>query len=98
MAAIIRAALAHLQLQVPQADSAPPFEPLAQVGLQWLSTKAAFLLAIASGKRVGELHALSVSDACLRWDSQVLPFGQMWRSCQGASTSPLQSAYPAGTL
>ena len=62
--------------------SSPPFEPLAQVGLKWLSTKAAFLLTIASGKRVGGLHALSVSDACLRWDSQVLPFGQMWQPVQ----------------
>ncbi|XP_010783025.1 ryanodine receptor 2-like [Notothenia coriiceps] len=49
--------------------SSPPFEPLAQVGLKWLSLKAAFLLAITSGKRVGELHALSVSSTCLRWNS-----------------------------
>ena len=41
--------------------SSPPFEPLDQVGLKWLSMKAAFLLAINSAKRVGELHALSVS-------------------------------------
>ena len=47
----------------------PPFEPLAQAELKWVSTKTAFLLAIASAKRVGELHALSVSDSCLRWNS-----------------------------
>ncbi len=29
--------------------------------------KTAFLLAVASVKRVGELHALSVSELCLRW-------------------------------
>lgn len=45
----------------------PPFEPLAQADLKWLSCKTAFLLAIVSAKRVGELHALSVSQSCLRW-------------------------------
>ena len=52
-----------------EALSSPPFEPLGQGGLKWLSMKAAFLLAITSAKRVGELHALSVSDTCLRWNS-----------------------------
>ena len=47
----------------------PPFEPLAQAELKWLSCKTAFLLAITSAKRVSELHALSVSDSCLRWNS-----------------------------
>ena len=45
----------------------PPFEPLSQADLTRLSMKTAFLLAIATAKRVGELHALSVSQACLRW-------------------------------
>ena len=53
--------------------SSPPFEPLAQVGLWWLPTKAAFLLAMASGRQVGELHVISINDTCPRWDSQVLP-------------------------
>ncbi|KAK0139820.1 hypothetical protein N1851_023263 [Merluccius polli] len=52
-----------------EALSSPPFEPLGQVKLKWLSMKAAFLLAITSAKQVGELHALSVSDTCLRWNS-----------------------------
>lgn len=47
----------------------PPFEPLARTELKWVSVKTAFLLAIASAKRVGELHALSVSESCLRWNS-----------------------------
>ncbi|XP_073671778.1 uncharacterized protein [Paramisgurnus dabryanus] len=47
----------------------PPFEPLAQAELKWVSIKTAFLLAITSAKRVGELHALSVSNSCLRWNS-----------------------------
>ena len=37
--------------------------------LKWVSAKTAFLLAITSAKRVVELHALSVSDSCLRWNS-----------------------------
>ena len=38
----------------------PPFKPLAQAELKLVSTKTAFLLAT--------LHALSVSDSCLRWN------------------------------
>ena len=45
-----------------------PFEPLAHAELKWLSCKTAFILAITSAKRVGELHALSVSESCLRWN------------------------------
>ncbi len=44
----------------------PPFEPLAQEGLRWLSIKTTFLLAITSAKRVEELYALSVSKVFLR--------------------------------
>ncbi len=44
-----------------------PFEPLEEVDLRWKSLKAAFLLALASTKWVGELHALSVSQSCMRW-------------------------------
>ena len=47
----------------------PPYEPLGQSELKWASAKLAFLLAMASAKRVGELHALSVSTACMRWNS-----------------------------
>ncbi|KAK0146804.1 hypothetical protein N1851_013823 [Merluccius polli] len=51
-----------------EAMSLPPFEPLTQVGLKWLSMKVAFLLAITSAKRVGELQALSVAETYLRWN------------------------------
>ncbi len=44
-----------------------PFEPLQTVELKWLSLKTAFLLAIVSAKRVGELHALSVHEECCRF-------------------------------
>ena len=37
-----------------------PFEPLESVSLQWMSLKVAFLLAITSAKRVGDLQALPV--------------------------------------
>lgn len=47
----------------------PPFEPMESAELKWLSAKTVFLLAISSAKRVGELHALSVAENCLRWHS-----------------------------
>ena len=52
-----------------------PFEPLHAVELKYLSFKTAFLLAMASVKRVGDLHALSVSATCLEFgpnDSKVI--------------------------
>ena len=54
-----------LQL-VLRALSGSPFEPLSKLGLELLSFKTAFLLAMASAKRVSELHALSVHSSCLR--------------------------------
>ncbi|KAJ8376070.1 hypothetical protein SKAU_G00066500 [Synaphobranchus kaupii] len=42
----------------------PPFEPLEGLSLKLLSFKTAFLLAIASARRVSELHALSIHPAC----------------------------------
>lgn len=54
----------HLVLS---ALSSPPFEPLAQVEVKWLSIKTAFLLAITSAKRVEELDTVSISDSCMRW-------------------------------
>lgn len=44
-----------------------PYEPLEQADIKSLSMKTAFLLAITSTRRVGELHALSMSPQCLRW-------------------------------
>lgn len=45
----------------------PPFEPLEQVDLKYLSLKVAFLLAITSAKRVGELQALGAAEPYLRF-------------------------------
>ena len=44
-----------------------PYKPIEQFSLKFLSHKVAFLLAKCSAKRVSELHALSVSEDCLRW-------------------------------
>ena len=52
-----------------------PFEPLHSVEPKFLSLKTLLLLALASIKRVGDLHAFSVDDSCLEFgpaDSQVI--------------------------
>ena len=61
-----RAAAWDLPL-VLQALSRAPFEPMAASSLKLLSIKTAFLLAVTTAKRVSELHALSISPACLQW-------------------------------
>ncbi|GAA6095931.1 uncharacterized protein LOC125138511, partial [Tachysurus ichikawai] len=43
------------------------FEPLGDVSLRLLSFKTALLLALASAKRVGDLHALSVHSSCTQF-------------------------------
>ena len=45
----------------------PPYEPMGSANLKWITMKTAFLMAITSAKRVGELHALSVSPDCMNW-------------------------------
>ncbi|XDV34775.1 hypothetical protein PO909_004902, partial [Leuciscus waleckii] len=47
--------------------SLAPFEPLDKVSEKFLSFKVAFLLAIASLKRVGALQALTVAPSCLEF-------------------------------
>jgi hypothetical protein len=44
----------------------PPFEPATEVDLKFVSYKCCFLLALASGRI--EIHALSISDSCLRFN------------------------------
>jgi hypothetical protein len=46
----------------------PPFEPATEVDIKFVSYKCCFLLALASGRRRSEIHALSVSDPCLRFN------------------------------
>ncbi len=51
------------------------FEPLQTVEPKFLSMKTLLLLALASIKRVGDLHAFSVDDSCLQFgpaDSQII--------------------------
>ncbi|KAL0182109.1 hypothetical protein M9458_021484, partial [Cirrhinus mrigala] len=53
----------------------PPFELLVSVELKFLSLKTALLTALASIKRVGDLQAFSVNEACLEFgpaDSHVV--------------------------
>ncbi len=50
-----------------RALSQPPFEPLISVDLKELSLKTALLLALASAKRIGDLHAFSVNSDCIRF-------------------------------
>ena len=62
----VRRALPSWELQVVlDGLSKPPFEPLDQAGISFLSYKTAILLALASAKRSGELCALSVHPSCL---------------------------------
>ena len=62
------------------------------------SVKAAFLLAITSAKRVGELYALSVADKCIRWsaDGSGHTMAQSLLSPQGGLYFPRLSACPVG--
>ncbi|XP_016369319.1 uncharacterized protein LOC107709377, partial [Sinocyclocheilus rhinocerous] len=50
-----------------EALSQSPFEPLGSISLKLLSFKTALLLALASAKRVSELHALSVHSSCTKF-------------------------------
>ncbi|KAI2650483.1 ORF V: Enzymatic polyprotein [Labeo rohita] len=53
----------------------PPFKPLVSVELKFLSLKTALLTALASIKRVGDLQAFSVNEACLEFgpaDSHII--------------------------
>jgi hypothetical protein len=47
--------------------SDPPFEPAESSDIKVLSFKTALLLALACGKRVGDLQALSVNSACMQF-------------------------------
>jgi hypothetical protein len=49
---------------------ASPFEPANEVNLKFVTYKCCFLLALASGRRRSEIHAFSITEACLRfnWD------------------------------
>ena len=47
--------------------SGPPFEPLSEVDLRFLSLKTALLVAMVTAKRVSDIHAFSVSEECTRF-------------------------------
>ena len=45
----------------------PPFEPLHQISLEFLTLKTTFLLALASGSRRSEIHALDIGQGRIQW-------------------------------
>ena len=45
-----------------------PFEPMKSADIKFVTLKTAFLLAVASGRRVSEIHALSTDPRHLRWE------------------------------
>lgn len=61
-----------------------PFEPLDSVDIKLLSYKTALLLALASAKRVSDMHALSVHPAC----AQFAPDGSKVRLYPNAAYVP----------
>lgn len=74
MAGVRRLRAPHKQL-VPSWDllvvlralTGPPFEPLSEVDMKLVSLKTAFLLALVSAKRIGDIQALSVSSTCMQF-------------------------------
>ncbi len=50
-----------------RALSQPPFKSLTSVDFKELSLKTALLLALASAKRIGDIHAFSVDSNCIRF-------------------------------
>ena len=53
-----------------KALTTPPFEPLESVSLKHLTLKVALLIALTTAKRVSDLHALSTSPDCMRFDER----------------------------
>ena len=47
----------------------PPFEPLSEASIKFLSWKTVFLLTLASGARRSEIHALSMEPQLLRFNN-----------------------------
>jgi hypothetical protein len=43
------------------------FEPLDLISFKFLTYKCCFLLALATGRRISEFHALSVSESCIHF-------------------------------
>ena len=82
----------------------PPFEPMEQAEISWISKKAAFLVAITSGKRASDMVALSVQPGCftltgdrsklvLRPDPSLHP--KMLRANRQVNSLVLNAFYPA---
>ena len=68
--------------------SGPPFEPLADAYFRNKTRKALFLVAMATAKRVGELHALSFS-VSHRGDDLVLHYDPFFLAKTESVSNPL---------
>lgn len=67
------------------------FEPIKDLSLLDLSRKAAFLIAVACGRRCSEIHALSIDEAHLRWSKDgvsILPRAGFLAKNQTLSWTP----------
>ena len=71
----------------------PPFEAATEVDLKFVSYKCCFLLALASGRKRSEIHALSVSDSCLRFNRDQ-PAVTLLTSFLGKNQIPCKSSEP----
>lgn len=59
-----------------QAFTGPPFEPLRESSLMYLSQKVVFLVVITSARRISELAALSCRQSRLESRSVIHPEGE----------------------
>ncbi len=80
----------------------PPFEPLAQASMMNLTVKTAFLVALASARRVSEIHALSVEEGAIRFNQSdgsvsLLPQPGFLAKNQCPETTPATICIPSLT-
>ena len=72
-----------------------PFEPLGDISLRLLSFKTALLLALASAKRVSDLHALSVHSSCTKFS---LSGDRVWLKPNPAFVPKCFPAFTGGVI
>ena len=47
-----------------------PFEPMSSCSFKWLSQKAVFFIALASGRRRSEIHAISAASGSVNFSAE----------------------------
>ncbi|KAL0147122.1 hypothetical protein M9458_057646, partial [Cirrhinus mrigala] len=82
----------------------PPFEPIEEIPVRFLTIKTALLLALTSLKRVGDLQALSVTPSHLEFAPGMIkaflyprPGAALWRKSEQLFVcyGPVKKGYPA---